>query len=249
MGIFIKMPQVYELNIAKKRDVAPAEGSTSLFLEFVCQLKPLSGFSELSNRLDVDETSAVFTFSEDNSTVYESVDSVVFTHTHVQTGVVNSASLTFDNVACLSELTTENFNTESFAFRLAAVLRTTYTFLMCHFLRSFLGLSNYIFNNNFGEALTVTVFATIAFAAFFLENDNLVTFHEGSFHFANNFSTINGGLADFHGTVGVDEEHAVKFHGSALFGFFAEIVNIQELSGFSLELLSLNFYNSVHLKK
>ena len=60
---------------------------------------------------------------------------MILAHTHVCTRVMNSAALTLDDVACLGELTTENFNSESFAFRLATVLRTTYTIFMCHFLK------------------------------------------------------------------------------------------------------------------
>ncbi len=77
------------------------------------------------------------TFLELNSSVNESVKSVVFTHAYVCARTVNSTALTADDVASLSELTTENFNAESLAFRLTAVLRTTYTFLMCHNLLKF----------------------------------------------------------------------------------------------------------------
>ncbi len=77
------------------------------------------------------------TFLELNGSVNESVKSVIFTHAYVCARTVNSTALTADDVACLSELTTENFNAESLAFRLTAVLRTTYTFLMCHNLLKF----------------------------------------------------------------------------------------------------------------
>ena len=46
--------------------------------------------------------------------------------------------------------------------------------------------------------------------------------------------------------LGVDEENAVEFNGSAFLNLFAEIVDIQEFACFGLELLSLNFYNCVH---
>jgi hypothetical protein len=64
----------------------------------------------------VDETTTVLAFSEEDGTVNESVDSVVLAHTHVQTGVVNSATLTFDDVTCFGELTTKDFHAESLAF-------------------------------------------------------------------------------------------------------------------------------------
>lgn len=92
----------------------------------------------------------------------------------------------------------------------------------------------------------MSVLANIVIAAFFLENDDFVAFHEGTFHLANDFCPFYGGRAYFYGTVGVDEENAVEFNGSAFLNLFAEIVDIQEFACFGLELLSLNFYNCVH---
>lgn len=93
----------------------------------------------------------------------------------------------------------------------------------------------------------MTVFATIAFAAFLLEYDYLVALNKGSEYFTHYFGTFNGGVAHFHCAVGFSEENAVKFKLVSFFGGIAEIMNIQELVGFGLELLSLNFYNCVHL--
>ena len=53
--------------------------------------------------------------AELNCTVNQCEESVVLTHTHVVTGVVYSTSLTYDDVAGLSELTTEKLYTESLA--------------------------------------------------------------------------------------------------------------------------------------
>ena len=55
-------------------------------------------------------------------TIYECEESVVFTHTHVLTGIVNSTPLTDENVACFCKFTAEQFYAESFALRLTAVL-------------------------------------------------------------------------------------------------------------------------------
>ncbi len=93
----------------------------------------------------------------------------------------------------------------------------------------------------------MAVFAAIAFATFFLENDHFVTFYEGLSHFANYFCTFYGGCADFNGTVSVRQQYAVKFYFVACLYVFAEIVNIQVAVLFSFELLSLNFYDNVHL--
>ena len=94
---------------------------------------PFQGWGlRFGDGLHVDELAAIATFSEYNGTIDESVNSVVLTHSDIQTGMVYSATLTLDDVAGFGKLTTENLNTESFAFRLAAVLRTTNTFFMCH---------------------------------------------------------------------------------------------------------------------
>ena len=53
--------------------------------------------------------------TEADSTVYERVKSVIFTHSHIQTWVVYSTSLTNEDVTCLYYLITEFLDTESFA--------------------------------------------------------------------------------------------------------------------------------------
>ena len=93
----------------------------------------------------------------------------------------------------------------------------------------------------------MAVFAAIAFAALLLEDDYLIALHEGNGYFAYYLYSFNGRSTDLNVTVGVYEENAVKLYGLTLFLVIAEIVNIQELAGLSLELLSLNFYNCVHL--
>ncbi len=92
----------------------------------------------------------------------------------------------------------------------------------------------------------MAVLATIAFAAFLLENDHLVALHERNEDFAVHFCTFNGRHTDFHVAVGIKKKHLVEAHCIAFFHFFAEIVDIQELAFFGLELLSFDFYNSVH---
>ncbi len=92
----------------------------------------------------------------------------------------------------------------------------------------------------------MAVFTTIAFATFFLENDHFVTFNKRSEHFTNHFGAINCRGAYRYSTIGISEENTVEFNGVAFFSGFSEIMNIQELVGFSLKLLSLNFYNCVH---
>lgn len=94
----------------------------------------------------------------------------------------------------------------------------------------------------------MTVQTAIAFATFFLENKNFITFHEGTFYLANNFCSFYGRGTNFYVTVGVNQENFVEVDCVAFFYVLAEIVDIQVFACFSLELLSLNFYNCVHLK-
>ena len=75
----------------------------------------------------------------------------------------------------------------------------------------------------------MTVLATIAFAAFLLEDDNLVALYEGSEHFTNYFGAVNCRSANLYRTVGFSEEHTVKLNLLSFFDSFAEIVDIQEL--------------------
>ena len=68
------------------------------------------------------ERFAVCFLAESYGTVYECKESVVFTHTHVLAGVVYGTTLADENVACFCKFTAEQFNAESFALRLTAVL-------------------------------------------------------------------------------------------------------------------------------
>ena len=69
---------------------------------------------------------------EGDDTVREGIQSVVAAHADILAGIVLRATLANDDVASYAVLTTKNLHTESLCCRLAAVLRTTYTFFMCH---------------------------------------------------------------------------------------------------------------------
>ena len=86
------------------------------------RLSFLEFFRLLANGSYLHEGFAVCFLVEANGTIYECKESVVLAHTHVLTGIVNSTPLTDENVACLCKLTAEQFNAESFALRLTAVL-------------------------------------------------------------------------------------------------------------------------------
>jgi len=93
----------------------------------------------------------------------------------------------------------------------------------------------------------MAVLATIAFATLLLEDDYLLALYEGLENLANHLCTLYGGGTYLNCVVGFSEEHTVKFHCVTFFVSIAEIVDIQELLRLCLELLSLDFYDSVHL--
>lgn len=67
-------------------------------------------------RLNIDIFASFLTGSEHNNSVDESEESVILTHTYVKTGMVDSATLTFDDVTGFTVRTTKNFHSKSFAF-------------------------------------------------------------------------------------------------------------------------------------
>lgn len=93
----------------------------------------------------------------------------------------------------------------------------------------------------------MAVLAAIALATFFLEDDYLLALYEGLENLANHLGTLKCRGSYLNCVVGFGEEHTVKLYGVSFFERVAEIVNIQELVGLCLELLSLDFYDSVHL--
>ena len=83
-------------------------GDISLCLSFISVL--------CLSRLDVDKLAAFLTDGKGHYTVNESEESVILTHTYVQTGMMNSTALTLEDVTGFAYLTAENLYTESFAF-------------------------------------------------------------------------------------------------------------------------------------
>ena len=96
--------------IAETADNAPSPGLCSLF-PFWFAFCLCFGYGE-----HVDELATVASFRELHGSAHQSIKSVVFADAYVQAGVVDSAALTFDDVAGFGELSAENFYTESFAF-------------------------------------------------------------------------------------------------------------------------------------
>ena len=92
----------------------------------------------------------------------------------------------------------------------------------------------------------MAVLTAVALAALLLKDDYLIALNEVLENLANYFCAFYGRGTHLYCAVGFSEEHAVKFNSATFFGSFAEIVNIQELIGLSLKLLSLNFYDCIH---
>ena len=92
----------------------------------------------------------------------------------------------------------------------------------------------------------MAVFTAIAFATFLFENDYFVAFHEGFDYLAGYFGAFYSRCAYSYIAVSVYEEHFVKADSLALLNLVAEMVYIQILAFFGFELLSFDFYNSVH---
>ena len=65
--------------------------------------------------------------------VHQGEEGVVLAHTHVLAGIVHRAPLTYDDIARFGELAAKELHAQPLAFRLTAVLRATYSFLVCHF--------------------------------------------------------------------------------------------------------------------
>ena len=80
-----------------------------------------------------------------------------------------------------------------------------------------------------------------------MENKNFVAFYEGHENLALHLGTFHGRRADFDIAVDIEKKNLVEAYSLAFLHIRAEMVNIQELAFLGLELLSLDFYDSVHL--
>lgn len=86
---------------------------------------------------DGDEGLVLSLLYELNRAVDESEEGVVFAHADISAGMMNCATLTNDDVASLSGLSSEELKAKSFAFRVASVLGAADAFFMCHFCKIF----------------------------------------------------------------------------------------------------------------
>lgn len=78
------------------------------------------------------ESLVVAAFFEFNHTISQSENGKVFTNANILARMINSTTLTNDDVASNGRLTTVDLYTKALALRIAAVLYRTFTFFMCH---------------------------------------------------------------------------------------------------------------------
>lgn len=168
---------------------------------------------------------------------------MVFAHADILAGVVNGAALAYYDIACFGILSTEELDTQTFAFRFTAVFRTTYTFLVCHFSNCFKLTYNF-FNDYLCKILAVAVLNLIAFSSLLLEDDDLVVFKVTK-NFCFDLSTFNHRCAHFNLTVVVYKQDFIEAQRRTFVVF--KTVNIELTIFFNLELLTCNFYDCVHL--
>ena len=155
------------------------------------------------------------------------------------------ATLANDYVAGNTLLTTKNLHAQSLSCALAAVLRTTNTFFMCHDFYDFKWLSNYFLDSQFGELLTMAVQLAVALATLLVEDEHLVTLYQGRNYLSNNLGALDFGSTYGDGTVVVYQQHSLKLNSLAGLGTI-NVVYEKLLTGFRAELLTVNLYDCVH---
>jgi len=76
---------------------------------------------------------AVFvSFGENNATVHQGEQGVVFTNPHIATGMMTGTALADNDITAVGQLSAKNLDAQALTFRFAAVFGGSYTFLMCH---------------------------------------------------------------------------------------------------------------------
>ena len=71
-------------------------------------------------------------FLEGDRSVNQCENRMVFSQTNIVSRFVKRTALADDDIAGFGELAAVNLYTQSFAFGFTTVLRTTYTFFVCH---------------------------------------------------------------------------------------------------------------------
>src|SRR5215831_10383368 len=78
------------------------------------------------------ECAVVFSFFEFNNPISERVQSKIFSNSDIFARMINSTTLTKDDVAGDHRLATKYFHTKALAVRIATILYTAFAFFMCH---------------------------------------------------------------------------------------------------------------------
>ena len=92
----------------------------------------------------------------------------------------------------------------------------------------------------------MTVQFTITFSSLLVEDQHLITLYQRRQYFAYYLCAFYGRNTYFYFTIVVNQQYFFKFHNSTAFCVL-NVMNEQLLSFFSFELLSVNFYDYVHL--
>lgn len=66
--------------------------------------------------LDIDELASLFTGRENHYTINEGEESVILTHSYIETGMVLGSALTLDDITGFALRPTKNLHSETFAF-------------------------------------------------------------------------------------------------------------------------------------
>ena len=92
----------------------------------------------------------------------------------------------------------------------------------------------------------MTVQLAVSLSSLLVENQYLITLYQRREHFAYHLRSFYGRSTYLNLTVVVNQQHFVKLYNSTAFGVL-NVMNEQLLSFFSFKLLSVNFYDYVHL--
>ena len=86
---------------------------------------------------------------------------------------------------------------------------------------------------------------TVALATLLVEDEHLVTLHQGTNYLGNNLGTLNLGSTYGDGTVVIYQQHSLKLTSLASLCTL-NMVYKEFLAGFRTELLTVNLYDCVH---
>jgi hypothetical protein len=147
-----------------------------------------------------------------------------------------------DDIAGSGLLAAKQLHPQPFTFTVAAVIGTTYSFLVCHdgFAFAILALDGIDFD--LGKTLAVTFFDAVPLAAFLLENNDFVAFQVLDYRGIH--LCFHKGLAHGNGAVAIQQVNVRKLYGIPRLSI--ELVDEELLPFLDFELLTSDGYNGVH---